>query len=98
MEYACNSEDIAKPVSRDSATLIQQPLFMPYWESRAQAAVVDDLLLYGERIVIPQALRLVKLYGTTYMVQQPHSSPFFLHMKMLLNVKMQKSLLNLSYV
>ena len=35
-----------------------QPLLRPYWESRAHLAVVDDLLLYDERIVIPQALRL----------------------------------------
>ena len=56
---------------------IQQPLFMPYWENRAQVAVADDLLLYDERIVIPQALRLAILYGTKYMVQQPHSSSFF---------------------
>ena len=31
-----------------------QPLLRPYWESRAHLAVVDDLLLYDERIVIPQ--------------------------------------------
>ena len=54
---------------------------MPYWERRAQVAVVDDLPLYGESIVIPQALRLVILYGTT-----TPFLPFFLHMKMLLNV------------
>ena len=35
-----------------------QPLLRPYWESRAHLAVVDDLLLYDERIVIPPALRL----------------------------------------
>ena len=35
-----------------------QPLLRPYWESRAHLAVVDNLLLYDERIVIPQALRL----------------------------------------
>ena len=35
-----------------------QPLLRPYWESRAHLAVVDDLLLYDESIVIPQVLRL----------------------------------------
>ena len=33
------------------------PLLRPYWESRAHLAGVDDLLLYDERIVVPQALR-----------------------------------------
>ena len=36
----------------------QQPLLRPYWENRAHLEVVDDLLPYDERIVIPQALRL----------------------------------------
>ena len=40
------------------AYMLHQPLLRPYWESRAHLAVVDDLLLYDERIVIPQALRL----------------------------------------
>ena len=40
-----------------SAYMLHQPLLRPYWESRAHLAVVDDLL-YDERIVIPQALRL----------------------------------------
>ena len=31
----------------------QQPLLRPYWEHRAYLAVVDDLLLHDERIVIP---------------------------------------------
>ena len=35
-----------------------QPLLRPYWESRVHLAVADDLLLYDEHIVIPQALRL----------------------------------------
>lgn len=30
-----------------------QPLLRPYWESRARLAVVDNLLLYDECIVIP---------------------------------------------
>ena len=37
------------------AYMPHQPLLSPYWESRAHLAVVDDLLLYDERIVIPQA-------------------------------------------
>ena len=40
------------------AYMPHQPLLRPYWENRAHLAVVDDLLLYDERIVIPQALRL----------------------------------------
>ena len=40
------------------AYMSHQPLLRPYWESRAHLAVVDDLLLYDERIVIPQVLRL----------------------------------------
>ena len=35
-----------------------QPLLRLYWESRAHLAVIDNLLLYDEHIVIPQALRL----------------------------------------
>jgi len=41
-----------------SVYMPHQPLLRPYWESRVHLAVVDDLLLYDERIVIPQALRL----------------------------------------
>ncbi|XP_015748886.1 PREDICTED: uncharacterized protein K02A2.6-like [Acropora digitifera] len=40
------------------AYMSHQPLLRPYWESRAHLAVVDDLLLYDERIVIPQVFRL----------------------------------------
>ena len=40
-----------------------QPLLRPYWESRAYLAVVDELLLYDECIVIPQDLRLDILDG-----------------------------------
>lgn len=36
----------------------QQPLLRPYWKNRAYLAVVDDLLLYDECIVVQQALRL----------------------------------------
>ena len=36
----------------------QQPLLRPYWKNRAYLAVVDDLVLYDECIVVPQALRL----------------------------------------
>ncbi len=39
-----------------------QPLLRPYWESRAHVAVVDDLLLYDERIIIPPALRSTRLH------------------------------------
>ena len=40
------------------AYMPHEPLLRPYWESRAHFAVVDDLLFYDERIVIPQVLRL----------------------------------------
>ena len=36
----------------------QQPLLRLYWKHRAYLAVVDDLLLYDECIVIPRVLRL----------------------------------------
>ena len=35
-----------------------QPLLRQYWESRSHLAIVDDILLYDERIVIPRAMRL----------------------------------------
>ncbi|XP_033106584.1 uncharacterized protein K02A2.6-like [Anneissia japonica] len=34
------------------------PLMDTYWEHRAHLAIVDDLLLYDERIVIPRVMRL----------------------------------------
>ena len=36
----------------------QQPLLRPCWEHQAHLTVVDDLLLYDERIVIPRVLGL----------------------------------------
>ena len=36
----------------------QQPLLGQYWESQSHLAIVDDILLYDERIVIPRAMRL----------------------------------------
>ena len=30
----------------------------PYWEARCQISVVDDLLLYGSRIVVPASLHI----------------------------------------
>ena len=38
-----------------------QPLLHPYWEKRSHFSVVDDLLLYDERIVIPRSMRLETL-------------------------------------
>lgn len=35
-----------------------QPLMRPYWEAQSHLAVVDDLLLYDDRIVIPRTMRL----------------------------------------
>ena len=40
------------------AYMPHQLLLRPYWKSRVHLAVIDDLLLYDECIVIPQALRL----------------------------------------
>ena len=34
------------------------PLLRQYWENRSHLAVVDNLLLYDERIVIPRSMRL----------------------------------------
>ena len=36
----------------------QQSLLRPCWENSAHVTIADDLLLYDERIVIPQVLRL----------------------------------------
>ena len=36
----------------------RQPLLRQYWESRSHLAIVDDILLYDERIVITRAMRL----------------------------------------
>ena len=36
----------------------QQPQLRAYWENRAHLALVNDLLLYDERIVLLRILRL----------------------------------------
>ena len=38
--------------------LPHQPLLRPYWENRSHLTIVDDLLLYDDRIVIPRSMRL----------------------------------------
>ena len=43
------------------AYMPHQPLMRPYWESRNHLAIVDDLLLYDDRIVIPRGMRLQTL-------------------------------------
>ena len=35
-----------------------QALLRPYWESRGHLSVVDDLLIYDDRLVIPRGMRL----------------------------------------
>ena len=40
------------------AYMPHQPLLCPYWESRGHLAVVDDLLMYDDRLVIPRSMRL----------------------------------------
>ena len=35
-----------------------QPLLRPYWENRSHLTIVDDLLLYDDRILIPRSMRL----------------------------------------
>ena len=35
-----------------------QLLLHPYWESRGHLSVVDDLLMYDDRLVIPRGTRL----------------------------------------
>ena len=34
------------------------PLLRPYWENRGHFAIVDNILLYDDRLVIPQSMRL----------------------------------------
>ena len=34
-----------------------QPLLRPYWENRSHLTVVDDILLYDARLVIPRSMR-----------------------------------------
>lgn len=36
----------------------RSPLLRPYWENRQHLNVVDDLLLYNDRIVIPQKMQM----------------------------------------
>ena len=36
----------------------QQPLLRPYWEKRSHLTLKDELLMYDDRIVVPQALQL----------------------------------------
>ena len=40
------------------AYMPHNPLLRQYWQSRSHLAVVNDLLLYDERIVIPRTMRL----------------------------------------
>ena len=35
-----------------------QPLLRPYWENRSHLTIIDDLLLYDNRILIPRSMRL----------------------------------------
>ena len=35
-----------------------QPVLRPYWENRGHLTIVDDLLLYDDRILIPRSIRL----------------------------------------
>ena len=36
----------------------QNPVLRPYWDAKAHLSVVDDLLLYDDRLVIPRSKRL----------------------------------------
>ena len=40
------------------AYIPDQPLLRPYWSNRQHLTLVDDLLLYDDRLVIPTALRM----------------------------------------
>ena len=40
------------------AYMSHQPLIRPYWESRSHLTIVDHLLLYDDRIVVPRSMRL----------------------------------------
>ena len=40
------------------AYMPHQPLLRPYWESRGHLSVIDDLLMYDDRLVIPRGMRL----------------------------------------
>ena len=40
------------------AYIPEQPLLRPYWSNRERFTIVDDLLLYDERLVIPVNLRM----------------------------------------
>ena len=47
------------------AYMPHQPLLRPYWESRGHLSVVDDLLMYDDRLVIPRGMRLQILTAST---------------------------------
>jgi hypothetical protein len=40
------------------AYMPHMPLLRPYWENRGHFAIIEDMLLYDDRIVIPQSMRL----------------------------------------
>tara|TARA_B110000881_G_scaffold207396_1_gene211562 strand:- start:705 stop:4865 length:4161 start_codon:yes stop_codon:yes gene_type:complete len=40
------------------AYLPHLPLLRPYWENRGHFGIVEDMLLYDDRLVIPQSMRL----------------------------------------
>ena len=37
------------------------PILQPYWQDRHRLTIIDDLLLYDDRLVIPQSMRLEML-------------------------------------
>ena len=43
------------------AYLPSNPIMHPYWQDRHRLTIVDDLLLYDERLVIPQQMRMEML-------------------------------------
>ena len=53
-----------RDAQREDAIL--QPLLRPYWSNRERFMIVDDLLLYDERLVIPVNLRMDMLNKTNH--------------------------------
>ena len=43
------------------AYLPSNPIMQPYWQDRHRLTIIDDLLLYDDRLVIPQSMRMEML-------------------------------------
>ena len=66
IQAAQKEDDVLREVMKHCtegwpAYLHHSPILQPYWENQAHLAVVDELLTYDQRIVVPKSMRLEML-------------------------------------